>query len=328
MKRRGGRNWRPAALGALVAIAAGVAIALIAGGDSGGGGRSHAATVKRLVEPRHLARHGTKRTPLRAPPGISLAGPNLVKAHPRPRPGAAILFDVDSGRVLWKLHPLRVRPIASVTKIMTALLATERLPVSATAAISKKAIRYTGSEVGVLPRGRRVRVETLLYGMLLPSGNDAAQALAERVAGSDHAFARLMNRRARELHLTCTHYVSSYGLQAGNRSCPADLAALARIAMRQPRIARVVGHAKANIKFPFLKGGRLQLYSTNPLYRLHYPGTIGLKTGFTDPAGRCLVAIARRGDRTLGVVLLKSADTGGQAKQLLDAGFRLAPAAG
>jgi D-alanyl-D-alanine carboxypeptidase len=131
-----------------------------------------------------------------------------------------------------------------------------------------------------------------------------------------------MNRRAKELGLSCTHYVSSYGLQDGNRSCPADLAALARIVMRQPRIAHVVAHAKANIKFPFLKGGRLQLFSTNPLYRLHYAGTIGLKTGFTDPAGRCLIAIVRRGGHTLGAVLLHSPDPGGQATAMMNAGFR------
>jgi D-alanyl-D-alanine carboxypeptidase (penicillin-binding protein 5/6) len=238
------------------------------------------------------------------------------------------MFDVGSGRVLWKLHPMRIRPIASVTKIMTALLVAERLPVNSTALITKDAIRYTGSEVGVLPRGKRVKVETLLYGLLLPSGNDAAVALADRIAGSDRNFARVMNQRARDLGLTCTHFVSSYGLQEGNRSCPADLAALARIVMGKPRIAHVVGHARVTLRFPFLKGGRLFLHSTNPLYALRYPGTIGLKTGFTNPAGRCLIAIVRRGSRTLGAVLLHSPNPGLQAQQLLNAGFRAVPGVG
>lgn len=325
MKRRGDGRWRMLTLGALGVALIAAAIALFVVDDSGGG-HSH-SRVKRLVAPAALGkgrhRHKEKAPSIKPPPGISLAGRNLPGLHLKPRPKAALLFDVNSGRVLWSLHPLRVRPIASVTKIMTALLTTERLPVGATARISKKAVRYTGSEVGVLPRGHRVKVETLLYGLLLPSGNDAAVALAERMAGSDHAFARLMNRRAHELGLTCTHYVSSYGLQEGNRSCPADLAALARTAIREPRIARIVAHSKASLKFPFVPGGRLVLYSTNPLYRLHYKGTIGMKTGFTDPAGHCLVAIARRGTRTLGAVLLNSPDTGGQAKQLLDAGFNL-----
>jgi D-alanyl-D-alanine carboxypeptidase len=309
----------------LFAIVAGAAV-LLATNDSGDGGAHSAKTVPKLKRPADLSPHKRHRLAHRPPPGIgSLAGPNLVSVHLKPRPGAALLFDVTTGRVLWKLHPLRVKPIASVTKIMTALLVAERLPASATARITKKAVRYTGSEVGVLPRGKRVKVETLLYGMMLPSGNDAASALAERVAGSDRAFARVMNRRAQQLGLSCTHYVSPYGLQSGNRSCPADLAALARIVMRQARIANVVRHPRVSLKFPFLKGGRLDLHSTNPLYALHYKGTIGLKTGFTDPAGHCLIAIVRRGSRTLGAVLLNSPDTGGQAKALLDAGFRLAP---
>ena len=197
----------------------------------------------------------------------------------------------------------------------------ERLPYDATAKITKAAVRYTGSMVGVLPRGKRVKVQALLYGMLLPSGNDAAVALAGRVAGSDRKFARLMTRRARELGLSCTKFVSSYGLQDGNRSCAADLAALTRRVMKQPRIAHVVRRAHVNIRFP-IKGKHLDLSSTNPLLRTGYRGTIGLKTGYTYPAGHCLIAVARRGGRTLGAVLLNSADTGGQAAKLLDAGFR------
>ncbi|HEX8074948.1 MAG TPA: serine hydrolase [Thermoleophilaceae bacterium] len=328
-KRRGRRRW-PLLLGLAVLGVAAVVVLLAgsSGGDGGGADNPPAAVVHRSPKSASKKPRHPERLPRRPPPGISLSGPNLVAVHLKPKPGAALLFDVDTGKVLWKFHPMRVRPIASVTKVMTALLVTERLPVDATARITKKALRYTGSEVGVLPRDKRVRVETLLYGLLLVSGNDAAVALAERVAGSDRAFARMMNRRARKLGLSCTHYTSSYGLQDGNRSCPADLAALSRIAMREPRIARVVRHSRARVRFPFLKGGQLDLHSTNPLYGLKYPGTIGLKTGFTDPAGHCLVAIARRGDRTLGAVLLKSADTGGQARQLLDAGFSLAPAAG
>jgi serine-type D-Ala-D-Ala carboxypeptidase (penicillin-binding protein 5/6) len=308
----------------LIALAVGgLAVALIPTGDGEGGGASHATAA--TVPPAGPARAVTKpggALPLGAPPGISMSASDAVKVHLNAKPAAALLFDLDTGRVLYRLHPLRVRPIASVTKLMTALLAVERLPYDATALIKKEAVRYTGSMLGVLPRGRRVAVATLMYGMLLPSANDAAVALADRMAGTDRDFARLMNERARELGLSCTHYVSSYGLQAGNRSCAADLAALTRIVMRQPRIARIARHRRANIRFPYLKGKHLQLYSTNPLMRLGYRGTIGLKTGFTDPAGHCFVGVVRRGGHTLGVVLLKSIDTGGQAMKLLDAGFR------
>ena len=101
----------------------------------------------------------------------------------------------------------------------------------------------------------------------------------------------------------------------------ADLAALARLAMKQPRIARLVRRKQVATRFP-IKGGKLYVNSTNPLLRLGYRGTIGLKTGSTDEAGHCFVGVVRRGHRELGVILLHSPDTGTQAKQLLSAAFR------
>ncbi|MEA2423578.1 MAG: hypothetical protein QOF55_2677, partial [Thermoleophilaceae bacterium] len=211
---------------------------------------------------------------------------------------------------------------ASLTKIMTAIVVSERTHRGERARVTREALHYTGSGVGVLPKGRRVPVEGLLYGMLLPSGNDAAIALADHIAGSDRRFARLMNLEAEQRGLRCSHFVSSYGLQRGNRSCAADLGALARVAMSKPRIARVVRHPSASVRFP-IKGGHLYVNSTNPLLRARYPGTIGLKTGFTDPAGHCFVAVVRRHGRTFGVVLLNSRNPAKNAETLLDAAFRL-----
>src|SRR5436305_336867 len=161
----------------------------------------------------------------------------------------------------------------------------------------------------------------LLAGMLLPSGNDAAVALADHVAGSDRKFARLMNARAKQMGLGCTHYVSSYGLQPANRSCAADLAALARVAIAKPRIARLTKLAQAHVRFP-IKTGKLWLSSTNPLLRMKVPGTIGLKTGPTSQAGQCFVAIVRRSGREYGVVLLSSPNIGDQAAKLVNAAVR------
>jgi D-alanyl-D-alanine carboxypeptidase len=162
----------------------------------------------------------------------------------------------------------------------------------------------------------------MLHGLLLPSGNDAAIALAQRAAGgSVRRFVRLMNRRAAAMGMVCTHFSTPSGFRdAGNHSCAGDLAALARAVLRTPRLARIVRRRSAVLRFP-IKGHKLYLYNNNPLLRSGYKGTTGVKTGYTVAAGRCLVATARRGPIRLGVVLLDSPDPGRQAKRLLDRGF-------
>jgi D-alanyl-D-alanine carboxypeptidase (penicillin-binding protein 5/6) len=324
MRRRRSRRWFLLALVALLLAGGGAAAVAVVTGRDAGSVRAPSSAASLGPTASSKSEHRVKRGPLprRPPPGIAMSGPNAVPVHLSPRPAAALLFEVNTGRVLWRLHPMRVLPIASVTKLMTVLLAVKRLPPDATSLIRKEAVRFTGSMLGVLPRGKRVSVRTLLYAAMLPSANDAAIALADRMAGSDHKFARLMNRKARQLRLSCTHYVSAYGLQPENRSCVADLAALSRIVMQQPLLAEIARHKIASPSFPFVQGKHLTLYNTNPLLRMGYKGTIGLKTGTTDEAGNCFVGIARRGPHTLGVVLLKSPDVGGQAVKLLDAGFR------
>ncbi|MBE2316841.1 D-alanyl-D-alanine carboxypeptidase [Solirubrobacter sp. CPCC 204708] len=251
----------------------------------------------------------------------SAADPIQVKFKKPPR--SAVVFDLDTGKVLWRRDPTKVLPIASLTKMMTALVVVERVPEGAKVRITKEALRYTGSGVGVLPRGKWIGVNTMLHGLMLPSGNDAAIALAQRAAGgSEKRFVRYMNEKAEQLGLLCTRFASSSGIvDKGNHSCAADLAAIARAVMREPRLTRIVKRRQAVLPFP-IKGGRLWLYNHNPLLRAGYPGTTGLKTGYTDAAGRCLVATARRGAVKLGVVLLDSPDPGKQAMQLLDRGFK------
>jgi D-alanyl-D-alanine carboxypeptidase len=231
-----------------------------------------------------------------------------------------LLFDLDSGRVLWAINPGERLPIASLAKMMTARLVVHSQHASARVHITHNAVNAAGSKVGVLPVGKYVRLETLLYGLLLPSGNDAAVALAEHVAGSVPRFVARMNDEARQLGLSCTRYVSPDGLEDANRSCAADLATLARLDLDEPRIARVASTAATVQPLP-IKGGRVWLYNNNPLLRFHYPGAIGLKTGETEAAGRCLVGAARRGNVRLGVVLLGSPELGRQAEALLDRGF-------
>jgi D-alanyl-D-alanine carboxypeptidase len=188
--------------------------------------------------------------------------------------------------------------------------------------VTKAAVSSAGSKVGVLPLGRHVRVETMLYGLLLPSGNDAAVALAQHVAGSIGAFVKRMNTEAAKLGMGCTRYSSPSGyVDADNFSCAADLAVLAHEDLLQPRLAKIVRTSTAVLPFP-TKGGKLYLYNNNPLLIYHYPGLTGLKTGFTAAAGRCLVATAERGGVRLGVVVLNSRNPGTQARQLLDRAFQ------
>ena len=263
--------------------------------------------------------------PLAKPPialsGISTPSKDPVHIAFRDPPRAGLLFNLTTGQVLWQRNAYVRLPIASLTKMMTALLAVTSAPANAPVLITKQAVNMPGSKVGVLPLGRHVPLESLLYGLLLPSGNDAAVALAQHVAGSVDKFVARMNQEAAKLGLGCTRYSSPSGYyNQGNFSCAADLAVLAHVDMEQPRIAKVVGTYEAILPFP-IPGGKLFLYNNNPLLIYKYPGVTGMKTGQTEAAGRCVVATAERHGVRLGAIVLNSQDPGTQDRQLLDLGF-------
>jgi len=254
--------------------------------------------------------------------GIASASADPVRVSFRSPPRAGLLFNLSTGQVLWQRNAFKRVRIASLTKMMTALLTVESAPPDAPVLVTKEAINADGSKVGVLPLGRHVRLESMLYGLLLPSGNDAAVALAEHVAGSVKRFVERMNAEAAKLGMGCTRYSSPSGYyDAGNFSCAANLALLAHVDLEQPRIASIVRTYSAVLPFP-IKGGKLYLYNNNPLLIYGYPGVTGMKTGYTEAAGRCLVATAERHGVRLGVVVLHSEDPGTQARQLLDRGFQ------
>jgi serine-type D-Ala-D-Ala carboxypeptidase (penicillin-binding protein 5/6) len=326
--RRRRRRRRAFVVGAIVLIAAAALVGEMALAKSSGkprhrGGqtaarRQHPPATRRA----RLSPHGF---PLAAP-ALRLSGISSPQDDPvsvpfsRP-PVAGLLFNLTTGQVLWQRNAYVHLPIASLTKMMTALLTVNSAPANAHVLITRQAVDMPGSKVGVLPRGRHVRLESLLYGLLLPSGNDAAVALAQHVARSVNDFVTLMNREAAKLGLGCTRFSSPSGFyDAGNYSCAADLAVLAHVDMLQPRIAKVVRTYSAVIPFP-IHGGKLYLYNNNPLLIYKYPGVTGMKTGQTEAAGRCLVATAERHGVRLGVILLHSEDPGTQARQLLDLGF-------
>jgi D-alanyl-D-alanine carboxypeptidase (penicillin-binding protein 5/6) len=323
-RRRRRRRW-PGLLALLVLLGAGAGAALIVtSGDAPPAPSKRASPpVSGLVNgaPEPLAGGGTAPSPL----SVRLDDPrDLVRLRFKHPPRSGLMFDLDTGRVLWRRDPTRVLPIASLTKMMTALLVARRVPPGQKVRITKQALSYKGSGVGLFRRGRHIGVETMLNGLLLPSGNDAAIALAQKVSGTVPRFVGLMNLRARAMGLTCTHFSHPDGfIDRANHSCAADLAALARAVLREPRLARIVRRRQAVLPFP-IKGGKIYLYNHNPLLRQGYRGVTGIKTGYTDRAGRCLVATVRRGQLRLGVVLLHSPDPATQGRKLLDRGFRLA----
>ena len=324
--RRRRRRRAPAVLALLVVLAAAAAAVYLVAERRGGDETTareqppQARVAGGLEESEPLAGGGTAPSPL----AVRLdQGGDPVRTRFKKMPRSGLLFDIDTGRVLWRHQPTRVLPIASLTKMMTALIVSGRLGPRTRVPITREALRYQGSGVGLLPKGKRIRTETMLYGLMLPSGNDAAIALAQRAAGSVPRFVDAMNARAERMGLVCTRFSSPHGFEdKGNHSCAGDLAAVARAVLRMPRLAKIVRSREAALPFP-IKGGKLYLYNNNPLLRQGYRGTTGMKTGYTDAAGRCLVATARRGGVRLGVVLLHSPDPGGQAKRLLDRGFAL-----
>jgi len=309
---------------ALVAVLAAGAAGLLAagvfslGGESGGAPGPVAKTVERLPPPLPLDAAQDAVGPLPEPAGAShvdLARPSLMSSlHLRRGPKAGLAFDLADGKALWRLHATAVRPIASLTKLMTALLAVERFGPRERVRIARAADQVGGSRMGGLKPGRRVRADVLLKGLLISSANNAAVALAVAGAGSERAWVALMNRRAALLGLRCTRYADAHGLDRRNRSCAADLAVLAMRAMNEPRIAEIARKRYARV-WPGA-GKKFTLRTTNHLLRDEYPGAIGLKTGYTNPAGFCLVAIVQRGERRIGIVVLGSKDSFGDARRV------------
>ena len=219
---------------------------------------------------------------------------------------AAVVMEAQSGALLFAQEAHRRLPMASTTKIMTALLTLEQPGLDEEFIVDPDAIRVEGSSMG-LREGDTVTLRALAGGMLSASGNDAAGAAAARIAGSGEDFAALMNQRARELGMEDTHFVTPSGLDAPEHYSTAyDMALLGRAALRNPELAAMAGAKRVSLFFgnpPYQRS----LLNHNRLLSL-YPDAIGIKTGFTKKAGRCLVSAARRDGVTLIVVTLGCGD--------------------
>jgi D-alanyl-D-alanine carboxypeptidase len=257
--------------------------------------------------------------------GLAPGTTRLTFPPPSITASAAAVLDADTGNWLYLANADQPLPMASTTKIMTAVVAIEHGHLSDVVRVSKAAATVGGSSMG-LADGERLTVRELLYGLLLPSGNDAGVAIAEHISGSMTAFAGLMNRKAADLHLTHTHYLNSYGAfdtetgdAAAHHTTARDLVLLARYAMRHPLFRRIVTLKHYVIPRTPQHHGHVLDSVNRVLY--WYPGIDGVKSGWTSGAGICQVVDAYRNGRHLILAILHTANQHTDVRDLLDFGF-------
>lgn len=227
-----------------------------------------------------------------------------VTALPKTNSRRYIVYDrISKSMIIGKNEDVK-SAMASTTKIMTTIVILEKSDLDETVTVSAKAGGTGGSRLG-LKRGDKASVKDLLYGLMLRSGNDAAVALAEHVGGSVKEFAELMNEKAIELGLTNTHFVTPHGLDDANHYTTAlELAKLTDYAMDNETFAKIVGTKSTTI---YINNQPRQINNTNELLGV-LNGVVGVKTGFTNNAGRCLVTETKRNNMDI-ITIVLGADT-------------------
>lgn len=234
---------------------------------------------------------------------------------------ACVLIEEKTGKIIFEKNSSEKLPMASTTKIMTTLLCLESGGLDDEFVVDSQAIKVEGSSMGLV-EGDVVTKRALCYGMLLPSGNDAANAAAVRISGSIEEFADLMNERAKEIGMTRTCFVTPSGLEGeGHGASAYDMAILAREALKNPDFCDICSQTSAKVKFgnpPFERW----LKNTNKLLGM-YDGVKGVKTGFTDEAGRCLVSACERDGVSLICVTLNDKNDWNDHMRMYDYGFSI-----
>ncbi len=220
----------------------------------------------------------------------------------------AVLIEQNSGRILFQKNAFEVRRIASITKIMTAILAIESGKLDETVTVSNRAVRAEGSSI-YLKLGEKVKLEDLVYGLMLRSGNDAAVAIAEHVGGSLEGFVYLMNQKAEEIGMTKSHFANPHGLDDSKEhySTAYDMAILTKYAMMNSTYQKIAGTKVHRAPNPTEKWDRVWK-NKNRLLTEKYKYTTGGKTGYTKLAKRTLVTTATKGDLDLIAVTLNAGD--------------------
>lgn len=235
---------------------------------------------------------------------------------------AAVLISADTGEIIYAHNCTEKLPMASTTKIMTTLLCLESGDLYDEFVVDSDAIRVEGSSMG-LQEGDIVTKYALCCGMLLPSGNDAANAAAVKISGSIERFAELMNDRARKIGLSRTYFVTPSGLEGeGHGSSAYDMAMLAREALKNELFRSICSQERIQLQFGNPPYDRW-LKNTNKLLSM-YEGVYGVKTGFTDEAGRCLVSACERDGTDLICVTLNDGNDWNDHIAMYDYGFSTA----
>ena len=232
---------------------------------------------------------------------------------------SAILVEMDTGRVLYEKNAHEALPMASTTKVMTALLALEMGSLSDPVTASRNAFGVPGTSI-YLSEGETLTMEEMLLGLMLQSGNDAAVAIAEHIAGDVDTFCRLMTERAEEMGCENTLFATPHGLPAQNHHTTAwDLSLITRHALQNPDFRRIVATKTASIPWAGHPYNRV-LNNKNKLLST-YEGALGVKTGYTRAAGRCLVFAAERENMTVVGCVLNDPNWFQDAATIMDNGF-------
>ncbi|MBR5224805.1 MAG: D-alanyl-D-alanine carboxypeptidase [Clostridia bacterium] len=232
---------------------------------------------------------------------------------------AACILEMETGRVLFEKNMHERLPMASTTKVMTALLAIENGDLADQVTCSRNAFGVSGTSI-YLAEGETLTLEEMLKGLMLSSGNDAAVAIAEHIGGSVDGFAGMMNKRAKEIGANHTHFVNPHGLPDDEHYTTAyDLALIAREAMKNDVFRRIVSAKQESIPWEGRTYKRV-LKNKNALLS-SYEGATGIKTGFTSKAGRCLVFGAMREEMEIVGTVLSCAEWFDEAARLMDACF-------
>ncbi len=232
---------------------------------------------------------------------------------------SAVLYEPESGRILYEKDAHTPRPMASTTKLMTALVALEHCPPEQEIVVTAEAVRVEGSALG-LRAGDRITMLDLLTGLLLESGNDAANVAAYTVAGSIPAFAAMMNARAASIGMEDTTFVTPSGLDEGDHSSSAyDMALLGAEVLKNETLAAICAMKTAVVRFGN-PPREVTVSNHNKLLRL-YSCAVGMKTGFTKKSGRCLVSAAEKDGVTLVAVTLNGGDYWNDHIALYNYGF-------